>query len=53
MVQKFVLAPNRKIHRLGRRNKNVIEMQFDLLTKMDYYILRFFETRSRDLLAQS
>jgi hypothetical protein len=38
---------------LIRRNKNVIEMQFDLLGKMVYYKLRFFETRSCDLLAQS
>jgi hypothetical protein len=42
-----------KIHCFDRRNKNIIELQFDLLGKMDYYILRFFEIRSRDLLAQS
>jgi hypothetical protein len=28
-------------------------MQFDLTGKMDYYMPRFFETRSRDLLAQA
>jgi hypothetical protein len=28
-------------------------MQFDLKGKMDYYMPRFFETRSRDLLAQA
>jgi len=35
------------------RNKNAMQMQFDLSGKMHYYIPRFFETRSRDLLAQS
>jgi len=33
------------------RNKIAIELQFDLRSKMDYYMPRFFETRSRDLLA--
>ena len=28
-------------------------MQFDFSGKMDYYMPRFFETRSRDLLAQA
>ncbi len=42
-----------KYNAFSHRNKNFIEMQFDLLEKMVYTIPRFFETRSRDLLAQS
>jgi hypothetical protein len=53
MDQDFALAIDGKIQRFFRRNKNVIKMQFDLLGKMDYTNQRFFETRSRDLLAQS
>jgi len=53
LAQEFALASDGKIQRFRRRNKNVIEMQFDLLGKIVYYIQRFFENRSRDLLAQS
>jgi hypothetical protein len=42
LAQEFALAIDGKIHRFNRQNKNAIEMQFDLLGKMDYYMARFF-----------